>query len=145
MREDTQEEGKGSVGAIRPLILLAEDDDEMRVLLGRALRKAGYRVIEDYDATSLFHDLISFLFSEKRNEPIDLIISDIRMPGPHVMEILGNMHETRNFPPVILITAFGDKEIHATAERYGVVALFDKPFDIDKLIAKVQETVALPG
>lgn len=139
IKTNSLKKSKGFVRTNSPLILLAEDEDEMRVLLGRALRKAGYRVIEDYDGESLHNDLILNFLSNKKSENIDMIISDIRMPGPNVMEIVGKMNKTNGFPPVILITAFGDKKIHAEAKQIGVTAVFDKPFDIDELIAKVME------
>jgi DNA-binding NtrC family response regulator len=49
------------------------------------------------------------------------------------------------FPPTILITAFGDDETHAEAERYRVAAFFDKPFDIEDLLVKVREIVPPRG
>jgi DNA-binding response OmpR family regulator len=54
------------------------------------------------------------------------------------MEILMGANELDNFPPMILITAFGDKETHMLAERLGAAALFDKPFDIDDMLKKVR-------
>ena len=53
-------------------------------------------------------------------------------------------NELDNFPPIILITAFGDKETHMQAERLGAVALFDKPFDIDEMLKKVH-AILLPS
>jgi DNA-binding response OmpR family regulator len=40
---------------------------------------------------------------------------------------------------VILLTAFGDAHTHDEAERLGAVAIFDKPFEIDDLLAKTRE------
>ena len=40
---------------------------------------------------------------------------------------------------MILITAFGDEETHAKAHRLEAAAIFDKPFDIEDLLAKVRE------
>ncbi|MGA1825663.1 MAG: response regulator [bacterium] len=134
-----------SASRIPPRILLAEDDDEMRVLLGRALRKAGYRVVEDYDGQTLFDDLIASLPPEDESRRFDLLISDIRMPGPNVMQTLETMYGKVGFPPVILITAFGDKDLHAAAEKKGIKAVFDKPFDIDELVAKAEEVIGLTG
>ena len=120
-------------------ILLAEDDEEMRSLLALMLRKEGYRVTECPDGLSLL-DMLSFFFlPSEEHENFDLIISDIRMPGVTGMEILMGANELDNFPPIILITAFGDTETHIQAERLGAAALFDKPFDIDDMLNKVRE------
>ena len=123
-------------------ILLAEDDDEMRILLAQALRKAGYEVIEYPDGTSLLDDIIYCFLPEKEEYgQIDLVVSDFRMPGVSGMEILKRMNKTDGFPPMILITAFGDENIHAAAEQFGVAAMFYKPFDIDELVRKAQKII----
>lgn len=46
------------------------------------------------------------------------------------------------FPPVILITAFGDESTHDQAKRLGAAAIFDKPFNIDDLLHKASEILA---
>jgi CheY-like chemotaxis protein len=125
-------------------ILVAEDDKEMRILLARALIKAGYEVTECPNGFNLLNHLGSYLLHEKHKD-VDLIISDIRMPGVTGLEVLEGLQKARRFPPVILITAFGDETIHSQAEQYGVAAMFDKPFDVDDLLAKVREIVPLQG
>jgi two-component system response regulator (stage 0 sporulation protein F) len=119
-------------------ILLAEDDKEMRSLMALMLRKEGYQVCECTDGLSLLDMLSSFFLPGEEYENFDLIISDIRMPGVTGMEILMGSNELDNFPPIILITAFGDKETHVQAERLGAAALFDKPFDIDEMLKMVR-------
>ena len=126
-------------------ILLAEDDEEMRGLLALMLRKKGYRVFECNDGVSLLDMLSPYFLPDEEHENFDLIISDIRMPGVTGMEILTGANELDDFPPIILITAFGDKEIHMQADRLGAVALFDKPFDIDEMMKKVAEILPAPA
>lgn len=121
-------------------ILLAEDDTEMRALLALSLRKIGYNVTECRDGVGLLTYLGAFLLPDKsEHEHVDLIISDIRMPGFTGMELLEGAPKNEGFPPMILITAFGDEETHAQAKEFGAAAMFDKPFDMDDLLAKVRE------
>ena len=122
----------------QPRILLAEDDDELRKLLTWSLHKEGYEVTECTDGMDLLNHLDGYLFTGEANG-FDLIISDIRMPGITGIEILEGLHTHENFLPMILITAFGDEETHAQAHRLGAAAIFDKPFDIEDLLAKVRE------
>ncbi len=119
-------------------ILLAEDDKEMRTLLTLALKKAGYEVVACPDGVDMLTHLAAFLLPfETVRESFDLIISDIRMPGVTGMEVLQGKPKRADFPPMILITAFGDDETHAQAAECGVAAMFDKPFDVDELLEKV--------
>lgn len=124
-------------------ILLGEDDAEMRSVLAEALRRSGYAVVECADGMSVLNRLSSVLVSPevaaKEPEHFDLIISDIRMPGVTGMSILEGVQLFDRFPPMILITAFGDEETHAVAHRLGAAAVFDKPFDVDELVAKARE------
>ena len=125
----------------RPRILLAEDDDEMRTLLARVLYADGYAVAECRDGIDLFGRIEPFVVREVPLD-VDAIVSDICMPGLTGLEILEDLHDRAGFPPVILITAFGDKGIHARAERAGVAAMLDKPFGIDELLAKLHKIVS---
>ena len=138
-KDDGYRRSKRTLDRNSRCILLAEDDEEMRRLLTCMLRKEGYQVTECPDGISLLDQLSSFFLHEENKKNFDLIISDIRMPGVTGMEILMGANENKNFPPMILITAFGDKETHIQAERLGVAALFDKPFDINDMLNKVRE------
>ena len=120
-------------------ILLAEDDKEMRTLLALSLKRAGYEVVACPDGDDMLIHLAAFLLPfEPVHESFDLIISDIRMPGVTGMEVLQGKPKRAYFPPMILITAFGDDETNAQAAQWGVAAMFDKPFDVDELLEKVQ-------
>jgi DNA-binding response OmpR family regulator len=128
-----------------PHILLAEDDEEMRKTLSSLLRACGYRVVECSDGLDL---LKMFGASQLQTHApgYSLLISDIRMPGLSGLEILEGFRGKPGFPPVILITAFGDEETHVKARESGAVAVLDKPFEVEDLLAMVRETVgtALP-
>jgi CheY-like chemotaxis protein len=121
-----------------PLILLAEDNPEMRHVLARALRARGYEALELKDGKELFDRIAGHMLIKGYVEP-DLIISDIRMPGRSGLEILAALRNLDWAMPVILITAFGDEETHAEAKRLGAALILDKPFDIDDLLAAVGE------
>jgi len=130
-----------------PRVLVGEDDAEMRRVLAEALRDRGYTVVQCSDGMSVLSRLSSVLLSPETtardSDHFDLIISDIRMPGVDGLSILEGVHLFEGFPPMILITAFGDEETHAEADRLGVAAMFDKPFDVDDLLRKVEELVPL--
>jgi DNA-binding response OmpR family regulator len=122
-------------------ILLAEDDDELRGALARALRLSGYAVTECRHGLDLLEQL-SCLDTPAEPEDFDLIVSDVRMPGVTGLSVLEGLAELDQAPPVILITAFGDEETHAAAKRSGAIAMIDKPFELEDLLDRVYEAVA---
>ena len=133
--ESTSEQPKDG-----PCVLVAEDDDEMRKLLARVLYADGYDTVECCDGVDLFAHLEPFIIHSKALD-FKAIVADIRMPGLTGLEILEDLHDYKGFPPMILITAFGDVGIHARAKLAGAAAILDKPFGIEKLLAKLHEIV----
>jgi DNA-binding response OmpR family regulator len=124
-------------------ILLAEDDEQMRLLLAWSLKSEGFEVIHCEDGMELL-DALSRTIADGEADRLALIISDIRMPGISGLDLLRGLRHSEAFPPMILITAFGDEETHAEAERLGAAAMFDKPFEIRHLVARVHEILDDP-
>ena len=124
----------------RPRILIAEDDGAMRQLLAKVLRADGYAAAECRDGVDLVGQLEAFVGRQAALD-FDAIVSDILMLGWTGLEILEALHDRAGFPPVILITAFGNDGTHARAEKAGAVAVLDKPFAIDELLARLHEIV----
>ena len=121
-------------------VLIVEDDAEMRNMLAEALRDEGYLVDILPNGTQLLNTYLSQSNNSSSLAKWDVIISDIRMPGLSGLTILGILSVSRKrLPPTIIITAFGDEEVHAEARRIGMAAVFDKPFEVDDLITKVRE------
>jgi CheY-like chemotaxis protein len=113
----------------RRAVLLAEDDMEMRVMLSLVLQRERWSVIECKHGVDLLTHVAPLLNGEEGVE-YDLIVTDVRMPGVTGMEVVKDIAGLPGCPPIILITAFGDAEIHERASELGVVAILDKPFDM---------------
>jgi len=120
-------------------IFVAEDDDEMRLLLYEAFAYDGYDVVDLSSGRELFNLLQRAI--DLKIEP-DIVVSDIRMPGMTGLEVLNCIREQGFKLPVILITAFGDEETLNAASKLGATAVFNKPFDIDDLRMAVAYFVA---
>jgi CheY-like chemotaxis protein len=129
----------------QPLVLLAEDDDDVRHLVATALRKDGHSVIEVCDGDDLVEHIGSaLLFGHVRGEldPVAMVISDIRMPGPDGLEILGQLRRSDIDVPVILMSAYADPATRAQAEQLCADAFLAKPFEIDELRGVVRRLLA---
>ena len=128
-----------------PLVLVAEDDADVRQVVATALRKDGCSVIEAGDGADLVEHIGSaLLFGNIRGEldPIALVISDIRMPGQSGLDVLAQLRRSDIGVAVILMTAHADAETRAQAERLGVDGFLAKPFDIDELRGLVQKMLS---
>jgi len=119
-------------------VLLAEDDAEMCRLLAWALSNKGYDVVRCRDGSELMKR-IGLLGPQGAANGVDLIVTDVRMPGATGLQILAGAREIDDFPPVMLITAFPDERVRNEAQQLGAVALLSKPFEIDVLLKKVDE------
>ena len=120
--------------------LVAEDDDDMRRLVVGALRAEGLDVVALRNGEELLNYMESRVLGGRRDPPIGLVISDVRMHGVTGLEILAALRAFGWTTPVILITAFGDAGLHAEARRLGALAVLDKPFDLRDLRRLVQAT-----
>jgi CheY-like chemotaxis protein len=123
-----------------PRVLLAEADKEVRKLLTYSLTKCGYSVIECSHGTELMSRLGTLATADKPDK-VDLIITDIRMPGISGLEIFKEIRYEGGFPPFILISASRDKVLCNQAKRFGAVSIFGNPFDVDELLLKVMKIV----
>jgi len=116
----------------------------MRTLLVESLRMDGYEVMECSDGLELLETLAEGL-EEGRILDLSLIVSDIRMPWVTGLDVLRGMRDFVGYPPMILITAFGDEETHEEALSLGAAAVFNKPFDVELLLDKVRGFLPPPS
>src|SRR5262245_8534797 len=87
-------------------VLVAEDDAEMCRLLVEGLRAEGYDVIEAEDGTQLMDCIDAHRRTVLRGRffDLDLIVSDIRMPGMNGLQVLSELRKFDRETPVVLIT-----------------------------------------
>lgn len=111
-------------------ILVVDDDLAIREMVAMTLEKSGYRV-ERADGFAAARAAIR----EKRP---DLIISDIYMPGGSGLDLLKEVQELSDPPPMILMTAKGSIETAALAVKDGVFDYLAKPFDLDAMLERVR-------
>lgn len=125
----------------RTRVLLAEDDPAFRTTMSLILGGDGYEVVEVADGSGVLDELVHSLSDESSLRSFDVIITDVRMPGFSGMDVLRAVRGLPEAPPVILMTAFGNKETHREAHRLGALTVLDKPFDLDDLRAAVADAL----
>jgi two-component system response regulator PilR (NtrC family) len=116
-----------------PRILVVDDERSMRELLAIVLRREGYEVLLAENGRTAI-DLLE-------REPIDLLISDIKMPDLSGVDVLRAAKKIDQDILGIMITAFASTETAVEAMRLGACDYLSKPFDIDLLKMKVREKI----
>lgn len=102
------------------LVLLVDDDLNVRLTLALALRRFGHEVAVAADAETAFELL--------RLRHFDWVVSDVRMPGLSGVDFAQRVGGMENAPRIVLTSAYSD-----VAAPRGVVAFFQKPVDARRL------------
>ncbi len=124
----------GSAADRRPArILVVDDERSMRELLAIVLRREGYDVLLAETGRAAIELL--------ERQPVDLLISDIKMPDLSGVEVLRAAKKIDQDILAIMITAFASTETAVEAMRLGACDYLSKPFDVDLLKMKVREKI----
>jgi DNA-binding NtrC family response regulator len=118
-------------------ILIIEDDEEMRSLLEDVLGEEGFKTESVSNGSEGLRKVTQ--------EPFDLILTDIRMPGLTGLDILPAIRRLQPEASVIVITAFGNEEVHRRSVEKGAAGYLEKPIHMDKLKTLVHEMVSSKG
>lgn len=113
-------------------ILVVDDEKDIVDILATELVALGAIPI-------IAHNVADALKCIESND-IELVISDIRMPGSSGVELLDSIRKTRVDLPVILVTGFADLSV-AEALARGAEAMVQKPFELDALFGLVEKLV----
>ena len=114
-----------ATAANKSTVLVAEDEFMLRVVAVEVLADAGYRVLEAGDGDAALKVL-------KQNADVDLLITDIKMPGLNGYQLAEAGMALRPQLKVLLMTGYAQEPIPAKMAASGVRVLY-KPFDIDQL------------
>ncbi len=115
-------------------ILIIEDDEEMRSLLADFLREEGYEADSVDNGSEAFRILAQ--------EPFDLVITDIRMPGLTGLDVLSAIKKFQFEIPVIVITAFGGEEVYRRSIARGADGYLEKPIHFHRLKTLIHDLVS---
>jgi signal transduction histidine kinase/CheY-like chemotaxis protein len=110
-------------------VLVVEDNPEILHSLGDLLRESGCRVVEAPDGLAGIARLEA--------EPVDLVLTDLAMPGASGWEVATACREKFPSTPIGLITGFGDRLEPDKIERHGVRFVVAKPFTSTELLREV--------
>ena len=114
-------------------VLIVDDDREMCELLDTDLRLRGY--------TTTWRQSAAEALSTVQTSDLDVVLTDVRMPGTSGLQLCDELHKTRPDLPVVVMTAFGSLETAVAAMRAGAYDFITKPVEMDLLAHTIKRAV----
>ncbi len=114
------------------IILCVDDEADILELFKDEFIDLGFKVLEANNGVDAFE-----IF---KNNQVDCIVSDIRMPGGDGVSFVKNVKESGAEIPIFLVTGFSDYTAEDLA-GIGVNAVIFKPFDLEEVVEMISSTV----
>jgi DNA-binding response OmpR family regulator len=120
---------------VSPGVLIVEDDDDLREVIAFDFERIGFRTFKAGDATHALEII--------RTETINLVLTDVRLPGDSGIELLNRIRERDPaVPPVIIMTGYTELDL-TDAKKWGAEAVFGKPLDRKALLSMSKNIVKM--
>jgi DNA-binding NtrC family response regulator len=117
--------------AIQTKVLIVEDDNSMAQMCAKLIRRRGHSVViagSGSDALAIVREA----------RDIDIVVSDVQMPGMTGVQLLAGLHAIDSTLPVILMTGYGQLFNSSQALTLGAADCIMKPFDPEALIHSLE-------
>ena len=121
-------------------ILIVDDDPGTRNALKAGLTSFGYQVLAASDAPEALKIIESSISGV---EPVEIMVTDLRMPGMDGLELIRSAKKMSSGLIAILMTAYGDEHIREEITNLGGCRYIDKPFVPGTFLKMIEETVAV--
>ncbi len=116
-------------------ILIVDDEKNYPTIIGEILKEEGYIPITA-SGSLMAIDIL-------KKDYIDLVLTDVKMPGMDGIELLEQIHSTDPDLPVIIMTAYGSVEKAVEAMEKGAYTFILKPFDNETLVAHIKKAISI--
>jgi two-component system, NtrC family, response regulator AtoC len=117
-------------------VLVVDDEKNITLVIQAMLEKAGFDPLVFNESAEAIRAIQSLDADE-----LDLVVTDLYMPGPGGMEVLATVQRAIPQLPVVFITAFGTVESAVQALKHGAFDFITKPFDQTELLNVVRKAV----
>jgi CheY-like chemotaxis protein len=126
--------GHGSKGCV----LLVDDDNAVRETLAELLEDVGFRPVQASDAAQA-------LIILRQNGTIDVLVTDLTMPGDDGIALIRQARVIRNDLPAILLTGYAEQGATMTTNAGGNFHVLRKPVESNHLVRQLELLVAKPA
>jgi CheY-like chemotaxis protein len=113
------------------LILIVDDEPDLRLALTSVLKKEGHKTLEAGDGSAALETVT--------RQPVDLVLLDIRLPGADGVEILKDIRKARKDLPVLMVSGYGSVNTAVQVMELGASGYLPKPFGNRQLIETVDK------
>ncbi len=121
-------------------VLIADDDAAQRRLIAMLLiKKLGYKIVEAENG----QDALSILDADTKEQSIQLIILDLRMPKVSGFEVLEQINLNHPGKPVIILTGSHDVQDAVNAMQMGAIDFLTKPVSSERMIVSVKNAIKM--
>lgn len=114
-------------------ILIVEDEQVLRESLAELLTEEGYVVCQAANGQEAYDRIVQ--------QPVDLVLSDVRMPEMDGMQLLGKLTQLAPQTPVVMLTAYGTVDSAVDAMRSGAVDYLVKPVKFNDVLLKIERAL----
>lgn len=114
-------------------VLVVDDEDELREIFVDEFRATGAKVFEARQGVEALEIL--------RREQIDVVLSDVRMPGGDGISLVRNIDKEIKPKPVMFLCSGFSEHSYDEVRALGVVDVFGKPFDWNKIVNSIEEAL----
>jgi PAS domain S-box-containing protein len=120
----------------RETVLVVEDQDEIRDLMRRVLEEGGYEVL------AARHGREALVSAQRHEGPIDLLVTDVVMPGMSGADVASELSKARPELSVLYVSGYADKDVANRGVRREVDSYLPKPFTGEELLDKARVVLA---
>jgi CheY-like chemotaxis protein len=120
------------------IILVVDDESHMLDTIQFILQSNGYLTVTARSGEEALERLIGLRAGGRH---LDLILTDIQMPGPTGLELIELFREAGEQAPVLVMTGYNDQETARRLRERGIEHFLDKPFEEEELLRRVRQLV----
>lgn len=117
-----------------PRILVVDDEEAMRQLLMRVLGRGGYKRVVTASSGDEARRLLA-------REPVDLIITDMQMPGGSGLELISHVHRALPQVAILMVTGSGTTDTADKALALGAYGYIIKPFRSEEVLIAIHNAL----
>ncbi|MDZ4083966.1 MAG: response regulator [Bdellovibrionales bacterium] len=111
-------------------VLVVDDEDELREIFVDEFRAIGAKVFEARQGVEALEIL--------RREKIDVVLSDVRMPGGDGISLVRNIDKEIRPKPILFLCSGFSEHSYDEVRALGVIDVFGKPFEWNKIVSAIE-------